>query len=342
MGKKYIMFVDERGFISTNKKDTLSMVGVVFEYDYCIELKNIECELRTKLNKYREEIFSSESCSNISIDNVVLQEKVYKNIDKIIINKFINELPMLFKKLKFTIISSAIKQDSSKTYDSYSIATKKLLREFHSFIMKKNGESGGIIIEDKGGNASYDVMQNFFDIYNDRNIDLNMVGDIQDKINTFIVCEKSNKQYGLGIEVLNIVNSILFRVSNGYREIDEKLISYIEYGIKDKIFSEIKQKIYNDIEIGISSDQLQGVSYNNVEIFNKELKTLKEQLELKNTKIEEKEKEINQLSKEIQMLTQQLEEVLFNRKSDSIISRILSDIDVKVNGFDKVSTVAKN
>ena len=40
MGKRYIMVVDERGFLSNETNDNLSMIGVVFEYDYCIELKN--------------------------------------------------------------------------------------------------------------------------------------------------------------------------------------------------------------------------------------------------------------------------------------------------------------
>lgn len=46
MGKRYVMFVDERGFLSNGTNDNLSMVGVVFEYDYCIESKNRQCELR--------------------------------------------------------------------------------------------------------------------------------------------------------------------------------------------------------------------------------------------------------------------------------------------------------
>ena len=47
------------GFLSTETNDNISMVGVVFEYDYCIELKNKECELRKKLNGYKEKIFGN-------------------------------------------------------------------------------------------------------------------------------------------------------------------------------------------------------------------------------------------------------------------------------------------
>lgn len=52
MGKKYIMFVDERGFFSTDTINNFSMVGIIFEYDYCIDLK-------TKLNKYKKEVFNN-------------------------------------------------------------------------------------------------------------------------------------------------------------------------------------------------------------------------------------------------------------------------------------------
>ena len=67
---------------------------------------------------------------------------------------------------------------------------------------------------------------------------------IHDKLNAFIVCEKNNSTYGLGIEIMNLLNSILFRVSDGLREIDSKLIPYAEYGRDDKIFNEIMYKIY--------------------------------------------------------------------------------------------------
>lgn len=331
MGKKYVMFVDERGVIGAGKKSSLSMIGVIFEYDYCINLKNIECELRKKLNKYREEVFGS-NYFNIPIDNILLKEDVYKSINEIMISKFVNELPILLEKLKFTVISSEVKQDSNKINDLYSIAAKKLLKKFHSFIIKNNGKSGGIIIECKGQKSNNRRLQNFFDIYNERNINLNMISNIQGKINTFIVCEKNNRTYGSGIEILNIINNIFFRVSNGYSEIDEKLRLHINYHDRNKIFNEIKHKVYNDIEIGISSNQLQDIYYMNSEgfNFNRELKILKEQLMLKEARIEENEKEISELTNKIQSLTQQLEKVLLNRKGDNIISRILSDVEIEV------------
>ena len=249
---------------------------------------------------------------------------------------------MLFKSLKFTIISSSIKQDIDNVKESYSIATKNLLESFYSFIMKKNGECGGIIIEARDCKASYIIQQSFFDLYNERSRILSRLEDIQDKINTFIVSEKDNKTYGLGIEVSNILNNILFRVSNGLREIDSKLMPYIEYGDTDKIFNAIKCKIYKDTPIEIVNKQLEKISYNSMEIFRKELKTLKEQLKIKDTRINEKQKEINELANEIQLLNRQLEEALLSRKSDNIIFKILSDIDFKMKGIEKKARVAEN
>ena len=341
MGKKYIMFVDERGFLSTDIINNFSMVGVIFEYDYCIDLKNKQCDLKTKLNQYKEEVFNNNSY-NAFLDDIMLKETVLNKIDEKKRKEFINELPLLFKSLKFTIISSAIKQDINNVKESYSIATKNLLESFYSFIMKENGECGGIIMEARECKASYIIQQSFFDVYNERSRILSRLEDIQDKINTFIVSEKDNETYGLGIEVSNILNNILFRVSNGLREIDSKLMPYIEYGDTDKIFNAIKHKIYKDTPIEISNKQLEKISYNSIEIFSKELKTLKEQLKLKDTKINEKQKEINELANEIQLLNQQLEEALLSRKSDNIIFKILSDIDFKMKGIEKKARVAEN
>lgn len=313
MGKKYVMFVDERGIRSLDKSGNFSMVGLIFEYNYCIDLKNSECELKRKLNEYKKESFM-ESDSNIPIDSIILEDKVYRNVDKARMNEFVSKLPTLISKLRFKIISSSMKQNLSETEDSYSIVTKRLLKKFYSFITKNDGESGGIVIEAKVGNRNCSIMQNFFDIYNNRNINLSTQDNVQNKINTFIVSDKNNKIYGSGIEILNIITNVFFRVLNGNREINEELISYIEYGNRDKIFSELKHKVYNDLEIGISRTQLQAISHNYIEGFNKELKLLKEQLKLKDNRIKEKEKEISELTSEIKLLSKQLERVLVNRK----------------------------
>ncbi|OOM82175.1 hypothetical protein CLPUN_04590 [Clostridium puniceum] len=340
MGKRYVMFVDERGFLGTETNDNLSMVGVIFEYDYSIESKNRECELRRKLSEFKNKLFGNGS--SISLDDLILQENVYRNINKIQRAQFVNELPQLFKNLKFTVIVSTIKQEKNKANDSYSKLTKILLKKYYCFIMKKSGESGGIIIEARKGNASYEIQQNFFDIYNERSMRLCTLDNIQNKINTFIVCEKNNEAYGLGIQVLNVLNNALFRVSNGLRDVDRKLISYIDYGNKNKIFDVINHKIYKDTQIDVSIKKMQGAAYSNIELFSKELKTLKEEIKVRDNRIDEKEKEINDLTDAIKVLNKQLEEALLSRKSDSIIFQILSDINFKMKGLEDKSMAAKH
>lgn len=339
MGKKYVMFVDERGFLSTGTNDNLSMVGVVFEYDYCIESRNRQCELRKRLNQFKSELFDN---SSIPLDDIVLQENVYKNIDKVQRAQFVNGLPQLFKGLKFTVISSTIKKENNEINDSYSKLVNVILKKYHSLIIKKNAECGGIILEARKGEASHKIQQSFFDIYNERIKNLCTLENSQDKINTFIVCEKTNTNYGLGIQVLNVLNNVLYRVSNGLRDVDGKLISYIDYGNKNKIFDVINHKIYKDTQIDVSIKQLQGAAYSNIEIFNKELKTLKDEIKFRDKRINENEKEINDLTEAIQLLNKQLEEALLSRKSDSIIFQILSDIDFKMKGFEKKSMTAKH
>jgi hypothetical protein len=244
--------------------------------------------------------------------------------------------------LKFTIILSSIKQDAIKVKDPYFIVAKNLLKNFYSFIVKNNGDNGGIVMEAGKDSNSYITQQKFFDIYNNRRENLNELNDIQGKINTFIVSEKKGSNYGSGMEITNILNSILFRVSSGLREIDDKLISHDEYGNDEKIFNIVRQKIYKDKPMYLTNKILQRISYNSMKVFERELKTLKEQLKLKDLRINEKEKEISKLSTDIQLLNQQLEEALLSRKNDNTIFQILSDIDIKMKGLEKSIRVVKS
>ncbi|WP_459480823.1 hypothetical protein [Clostridium saccharoperbutylacetonicum] len=334
MGKKYIMFVNENGFL-TDKDENFTMVGVVFECDYCGDSKYYECELKMKLDEYKNKVFSGGT--NVFLDDMILKEEVYRGINKRERTKFASELASLFKDFKFSIVTSTVKRDMS---DSYSRAAKKLLKEFYTYVMKKNGQSGGIILEakdDKSGNQ-----QAFFDIYNDRNENLNILGDVSEKISSFMICDKSNNMFGTGIELLNVLNNILFRVSNGFKEFDSKLISYVEYGNRNKVFDIIKRKIYKDVEIRIGEELSSEKLVNSTTLFNQELKELKDELVFKNIIINKQEEKIEQLTAKVNLLNEQLEAVLFNKESENMMSKILSEINVKIQGFDKMTKVAKN
>lgn len=335
MGKKYVMFVDERGFL-TNKNESFTMIGVVFECDYCSDSKYYECELRMKLDEYKKKVFSSSSI--LALDDMILKKSVYMGIEKEKRKSFINELPSLFKSLKFSIVSSTVKKDMK---DSYSSAARKLLKEYYNFIMRKNGQSGGIILESKASDMNYRIQQIFFNVYNERNINLNVLGNVSEKINSFIVCEKNNMTFGSGIEILNILSSVFFRVLDSRNEFDSRLISYMEYGNKNKVFDVAKRKLYKDIGVKIREDKLVGEAYG-VNIFNEELKELKEQLLYKNIVINKKEKEIEKLTDKIELLKSQIESVLFNNGRENMMSKILSEINTKIQGLDPITTAAKN
>jgi hypothetical protein len=339
MGKRYIMVVDERIFLNDAANDNLSITGVVFEYDYCIGLKNEQCELRRILQGYKEKILNNNV--NIYLDDIISKKNVYKGIDNIKTGNCIEELPQLLKGLKFNIISSSIKQDTDNMNEYYSIITNKLFKKFYSYIVRKNGEAAGIIMESRVGNDSYKIQQNFLDIYNNENIKSTKSIKTKEKMNTFVVCEKNNKTYGAGIEVLNIINNIFFEDSNALRKVNSKSISYIEDDKKDKIFHILKHKIYKDMQIGITTKQLPGISYNNIEVFRSELRILKEKLLFKELRINEKEREINELTDAIKLLNQQLEEALLSRTRDGVILKILSDIDFKMKVFENKSMASK-
>lgn len=335
MGKKYVMFVDERGFL-TDKNENFTMIGVVFEFDYCIDSKYYECELKMKLDEYKRKVFSSSSI--VPLDDVILKENVYRGIEKEQKKAFVNELPSLFKSLRFSVILSTVKKDMK---DSYSTAAEKLLKEYYTYIIRKNGQSGGIILESKLGDMNYATQQIFFDIYNERNVNLNISGNISEKINSFIVCEKNNIKFGSGIEILNILSNVFFRVLNGCNEFDSRLISAMEYSNRNKVFDVIKRKLYKDMGVRVGQDELIKDTYS-ANVFNEELNTLKEQLRYKNIVINKKEKEIEKLTDKIELLKGQLEAVLFNDQRENMMSKILSEINVKIQGFDKITTAAKN
>lgn len=315
MGKKYVMFVDERGFL-TEKNENFTLIGVVIESDYCNDSKYYGCELKRRLDEYKK-VFLGNSFIT-PLDDLILCDNVYKSIDENQKKQFISGLPTVLEELKFTIMSSTVKYN---TKDSYLKATKKLLREFYTYITEKNGQSGGIVLEAKKENDRFIMQQHFFDIYNERNMNLN-IGNISDIINSFVICEKNNRAYGIGIEILNVLNNILFRVSNGHKEFDSRLISYVKYNNRNKVFDVIKHKIYKDIKIRAGQDGLLRDFYN-INLFNEELNELKEQLIYKNILIVTKEKEIEKLTNRVQLLKEKLETVEFNNERDTMISKII-------------------
>ncbi|AQS10919.1 hypothetical protein CLOBY_30680 [Clostridium saccharobutylicum] len=338
MGKKYIMFVSEKGFL--DKDNNFSIAGVVFDQDYCTNVEDKECELSSKVNYSKERILGKNGFE-ICIDDILLPQNEYKNINNDNKKEFINQMPTLFKKVKTNLILSSIKQSDGLRDDSYNKVVNNLLKNFYSFLIRKKATCGGIVIESKSDKESCIIQQKFFDIYNERRNNLIMTENSQEKINSFIVWEKANKKYGVGIEAANLLNNILYRVSNGLTEVDNSVISYIEYGSENKIFNIIENKIYRDKTID-ASNKFSEKDLNTIDVFVNKVEKLKEELELKNIKIGDKEREINKLTQEMRSLKQRLEDAMKSRKNDNIILEILSDIDMKMKGFEMTASAMKS
>lgn len=111
--------------------------------------------------------------------------------------------------------------------------------------------------------------------------------------------------------------------------------------VKNKIFNIIENKIYRDKTID-ASNKFSEKDLNTIDVFVNKVEKLKEELELKNIKIGDKEREINKLTQEMRSLKQRLEDAMKSRKNDNIILEILSDIDMKMKGFEMTASAMKS
>ena len=109
----------------------------------------------------------------------------------------------------------------------------------------------------------------------------------------------------------------------------------------NRILNILKEKIYRE-EIDLLNDNTQKYIQNVLDKYARESEELKYELSVKNRNIVEREKEIIELTEEINILKQQLQTAIINRKSESIIFDILSQVDVKINGIEKQVLVNVN
>lgn len=337
MGKKYVMVVDERGCMNIDGDNNFSMVGVVFEKNYAVQSKDKKSELLRKINSYKEKILRIKA-QNVDLKEIMFGENAYLEYKNFELKKFIDELSSLFQGMKFTIIVSTIKQNYGNLKASYNMAVSNLLRNFFSFIVKRRGECGGVIMIERDDKNRTQMQQNFFSVYSKRSDNLG-IENIEDIINSFVICREDDESYSTVLKTADILNTIIYRVSNGLREIDNNLISYINYGYKDKIFNSIKSKIYKDQAMSLYDEKMQKISYSGAEMLIKEVKVLEEELINKNMIIDQKEKEICDLTEEIQILQKQLEHIMFNRRREQAVIDIFSEIEDNIKGNHRNSKV---
>lgn len=337
MSKEYLMFIDERGCYSNSDGNNFSMVGVIFEHDYCTNLSNVDSELTDNLKRFKKQIVNTSGVNDIRFNNITEIENVFCNKESEIVDKTISILPKFLKDLKFSIVSTSIKQDSHRSKDLYELAVNNLIKRFYSFIINKKAKSGGVIVQSRYDEKDCSMPQKFFNIYNERKTNFYMYEDIDKKINKFMICEVYNKEYIDALEVSNMINNLLLSILGSEDEYNFN----IEYDYMNRILNILKEKIYRE-EIDLLNDSTQKYIQNALDKYSIESEKLKYELSVKNRNIMERDKEIVELTEEINILKQQLQTAIINRKSESIIFDILSQVDVKINGIEKQVLVNVN
>ncbi|MBE6071163.1 MAG: hypothetical protein E7208_04290 [Clostridium butyricum] len=334
MSKEYLMFVDERGCYSDSDESKFSMVGIILEYNYCTDSFVRESELTDKLEIFKKNVISVENLKGIRLNDIIYKENVFSSDTP---GRIISDISLFLKNLRFSVISTSIKQDRTKSKDLYELAVNNLIRHFYSFLITKKAKCGGIVVESRHDGKNNMMPQKFFDVYNERTAKFYIYKDIDKKINKFMVCEIYNKQYKSAIELLNTINSILLKILC----LDDEHIWNMEYKDLNKILSVIREKTYKE-EIDLINDNTQRYINVNLDKYAKESEKLKNQLLIKNRKIKERDQEIGRLTEEINILKQQLNSSITNRKSDSIVFDILSEVDVKIKGIEKQALINAN
>ena len=332
--KEYLMFVDERGCYNNSNHDGFSMVGVVIEKSYCTDTDIRLSEMSDKINRFKKQMLNNVTGVEIKLSDILSAENVYYDEFGSIIDEFAADLPEFLKGLKFSIISTCIKQDKNKSKDLYDVAANNLIKRYYSFLTAKHAKCGGIIVQSRHDKQNAGMPQKFFDIYSERDIRFYMYADIRQKINKFMVCESYNKEYRNALELSNAIDNVLLNVMSSSNEnvVDKQFVNI------NKILKVLKNKSFKE-EADLLNENTQKRIDNVMDKVLKESDILKQKLSAHQQEIDERDKEISILTEEIMRLKQQLNSAYKNKKNDSMIYDILSDVDVKIKGIEKQAMV---
>lgn len=247
--KKYIMFIDETGSPDINNLDQpFSVIGVIFEYKYCMDINGVESELKNQINVLKNQVFGKHNLTLHLLD-IGLGKREFAEFDKEIRKEFFRKLPDFMRDLKFSIISVTIDKNKLQKYyspskDPYVIAFTHVLQNYYSFISKNDIESARIIVESRDDNSNLIVQKAFFDVFNNGTTLLEVDKNTKDKIKGFVMAKKGDPEYISGLEIPDILCTVVSRARRGLIELDPKCMRKGEYGNENKIFAAVKQKIY--------------------------------------------------------------------------------------------------
>ncbi|HCW52613.1 MAG TPA: hypothetical protein DG753_02495 [Clostridium sp.] len=310
MGKKLIMVVNESGYRNFSENDNFCMAGIVFDEENLYGSEHIKEELEKKLSIFKKVYSKDES------------DERYKSYSsrKKIINSLVDSLPMFLDKLKFNIILSSIRTSSGKTKESYDRVAKNLLTKFNVYISKRNMTSGGIISEDTRDITEWDLKQQFFDIYSERNHNLGSDGS---KINSFIVAGRNNEVYKFSFDVFHLLDNIIKLMCQNMSSAEEEVKKLISNDKLRAVSEVIKNKVINEAALDMA-DEIINDKNTILKRLNDEIAKLKQELSERNEKINDSKKQINELTNEIGVLKGKLEEENSSEGS-KIVFRALSE-----------------
>lgn len=313
MGKKYLMFVDESGFVDS--EGNFYMVGVIFEEDYCSTENQSDCSLRSVVDVNKVDI-SLISYNEKFKAGCILRTEIYN----------------VLKDSKLSVLISRVKNEDNKIKDTFKETFKKLLKKYYYYTIDNNGNNAGIVMESSNEYKKIKKEQHIFNIYMDRDHIIPNINDCSSIINKFMVIDNSDEKYTYGINIADIIrNSIRYsyekekRCTKDYRYSDR---------MNEKIMELIREKIFTE-EIAFDMSR-QGLITKSKQIrdLEKRVIVLEEELLKKEINISSQSIEISELLDEIKVLQHQLDDIVLKR-NNNVIFEILSDVDIRIKNMAK-------
>lgn len=248
-GKKYIMFIDETGSPDINQlEQPFSVIGVIFEYKYCMDMNSEKSKLKQQIDNLKNELFGK--CDlTLHLLDISNGTREFAQFEREVRCNFFRKLPNFMRELEFSIISVTVDKEKLRKYynpskDPYVIAFTHVLQNYYSFINKNNAESARIIVESRDDNSNLIVQKAFFDVFNNGTTLLDIDKCTKDKIKGFIMAKKGDPEYISGLEIADLLCSVVSRARRGLIEVNPKCMKKGEYGTHNKIFVAIKDKIF--------------------------------------------------------------------------------------------------
>lgn len=312
MVKKYLMFVDENGFI--DGKNNFYMVGIIFEEKYCIGENSSQSSLKRII--YDNDLDMSIYDNNNNFKRgCILKKEIYN----------------VLKESKFSILVSKINLNNNNNIDILDEAFNNLIKKYYDYLLNNGGKKSGVVVESGNELKTVRKKQKILNLYMDRDKIIEKLDNkCSDLINKFIIVNNQDEEYNCALSIAKIINDCI-----GYNYDREKNYRK-EYRYSDrmneKIMDIIHEKMFTE-EIAFDMSKLDLIEmYKHLFSLEKKVLELEDELMDKEINIKYKNKEIKELLDEIKVLQHQLDDVILNA-NNNIIFEILSDVDIRIKNI---------